>query len=73
VLYAQAPLTGSNNGSPNTSGYITQLAYWPAKNVNLNVNYTGYLKFNGSRMNYDGAGRSASDNNTVYAALWLSF
>jgi len=35
--------------------------------------YTGYWKFNGARQNYDGAGRSAADNNTVYLALWLAF
>jgi hypothetical protein len=73
VLYASAPLTGSLNGSPNTSGYIIQFAYWPVQNIDLNVNYTGYTKFNGASTNYDGANRNASDNNTVYAALWLNF
>ncbi len=73
ILFAPAPLTGSNNGSPNTSGYIAQIAYWPVKNINLNANYSGYVKFNGSRMDYDGTGRNASDNNTVYVSLWLNF
>jgi len=73
LLYAPAPVTGSENGSPNTSGYIAQFAYWPVKNINLDVNYSGYNKFNGASRNYDGANRNASDNNTVYMALWLSF
>lgn len=73
LLYAAAPLNGSNNGSPNTSGYTGQLAYWPAQNIDINVNYTGYWKFNGAARNYDGANRNASDNNTVYMAVWLSF
>ena len=73
LLYAPAALTGSNNGSPDSSGYIAQFAYWPMQNINLNVNYTGYWKFNGATTNYDGANRNASDNNTVYMALWLSF
>ena len=73
LLYAPAALTGSNSGSPNTSGYIAQFAYWPVKNIDINVNYSGYVKFNGARQNYDGANRSASDNNTVYMALWLNF
>jgi hypothetical protein len=73
LLYAAAPLTGSINGSPATNGYILQLAYWPMQNINLNVNYAGYTKFNGSSKNYDGADRSAADNNTVYMALWMSF
>ena len=73
VLYAAAPLTGSYNGSPGTNGFTAQFAYWPIQNINLNVNYTGYTKFNGASTNYDGANRTASDNNTVYVGLWLSF
>ena len=73
LLYAPAPLTGSNNGSPNTRGYIAQFAFWPVQNIDLSVNYTGYTKFNGASTNYDGANRNASDNNTVYVALWLNF
>jgi len=73
LLYAPEAVTGSNNGSPNTSGYIAQFAYWPVKNINLDVNYSGYNKFNGARKDYDGANRNASDNNTVYMALWLNF
>ncbi len=73
LLYAPAAVTGSNNGSPTTSGYIAQFAYWPVQNIDINVNYTGYLKFNGASANYDGANRNASDNNTVYMALWLNF
>jgi len=73
LLYAAAPLTGSANGSPNSTGYLVQLAYWPVQNIDINVNYTGYTKFNGSSKNYDGANRDASDNNSVYLALWLNF
>jgi hypothetical protein len=73
LLYAPAALTGSNNGSPNSSGYIAQFAYWPVQNIDIDLNYSGYWKFNGAATNYDGAGRNASDNNTVYMALWLNF
>lgn len=73
LLYAPAPVTGSNNGNPSTSGYIAQFAFWPVQNIDINVNYTGYRKFNGASKNYDGANRNASDNNTVYMALWLNF
>jgi hypothetical protein len=73
LLYAPAPLTGSNNGNPDTSGYIAQFGYWPVQNIDLDVNYSGYFKFNGASTNYDGAQRNASDNNTVYLALWVIF
>ena len=73
LLYAPAAVTGSNNGSPDSNGYIAQFGYWPVQNIDLTLAYTGYWKFNGARQNYDGAGRSAADNNTVYLALWLAF
>lgn len=73
LLYAPAATTGSQNGNPDTGGYIAQIAFWPVENIDLNVSYTGYTKFNGAATNYDGALRNASDNNTVYMALWLNF
>ena len=73
LLYAPAAVTGSNNGSPNTLGYIAQVAYWPVQNIDINLNYAGYTKFNGASTNYDGANRNASDNNSVYMALWVNF
>ncbi len=71
LLYSAAAVTGSRSGKPNTSGYIVQFSYWPAENLDISLAYTGYLTFNGGFGNYDGAGRNASDNNTVYLALWL--
>jgi len=73
VLYAPAAISGSRSGSPATNGYIVQVGYWPVQNVDLSVAYTGYAKFNGAAHNYDGFNRNAADNNTVYAALWLTF
>jgi hypothetical protein len=73
LLYASAPLTGSLNGSPETAGYTAQFAWWPVQNIDIDVNYTGYTRFNGASMNYDGANRNAAYNNTVYMAIWLLF
>jgi len=36
------------------------------QNLDLAAQYTAYTRFNGAATNYDGAGRNASDNNTVY-------
>lgn len=57
---------GSLNGSPHSNGYILNVAWWPQQNINFTVQYNGYLRFNGAQNNYDGAGRAASDNNTVF-------
>lgn len=73
VLYAAAPVTGSANGSPNSKGYIAEVNYLPWLNVKLQMQYVGYEKFNGLKTNYDGTGRNASDNNTLYGLVWLNF
>ncbi len=72
-LYAQGSVDGSNNGKPNTDGYILELDYLPVQNVRLMLQYYGYGKFNGSRSNYDGSGRHASDNNTLFANIWVVY
>jgi hypothetical protein len=76
-----APLGGSANGSPDTRGYVLKAEYIPFGklasfgrpyvNVRLGLQYTGYTRFNGGSTNYDGFGRSASGNNTLFAYLWL--
>jgi hypothetical protein len=73
VLYAPAQVTGSANSSPNSNGYIAELNYLPWLNTKIQLQYVGYEKFNGLKANYDGVGRSASDNNTLYALVWLNF
>jgi hypothetical protein len=66
-------VTTSANGSPNTTGWIVEADYLPWLNVKLSVQYTRYTKFNGGGTNYDGYGRNASDNNTLYVAAWLAY
>ena len=72
------------NGSPLSDGVILEVkwlpfnkgggpSFWPRSNVKLSAQYTIYNRFNGSRRNYDGSGRSASDNNTLYLEAWIAF
>ncbi len=72
MLYAPAALTGSNSGEPNNNGYVAQLAFFPIQNMQIGTQYRYYSKFNGTNANYDGAGRSALANNTLYIYLWMS-
>jgi hypothetical protein len=65
-LFGAAPVSGSANGSPQSNGYILNASWWPAQNVGLTMQYTGYLRFNGAQNNYDSFGRNASSNNTVF-------
>jgi hypothetical protein len=63
----------SANGSPDTRGWIAEVDYLPWLNVKLSLQYTWYGKFNGGGTNYDGVGRNASGNNTLYALLWFAY
>lgn len=72
-LYGSAPVTGSANGTPNSNGIIFEADYLPVPQVKLAVQYTWFLKFNGARYNYDGNGRNASDNDTLYLLAWIVF
>jgi len=70
----------SATGSPDTAGTIIQVDFtpfgkadsWgrPFANVRVGLQYTIYDKFDGASSNYDGAGRNASDNNTLYLFVW---
>ncbi len=82
VLYAPGELEGSNNGIPDTRGYLLQFEYVPFGkldsphrpwvNLRVGLQYTGYSRFNGGSSNYDGSGRSASDNDTTFLFLWVA-
>lgn len=64
---------GSATNKPNSNGFIAQLEYLPWYNTKFALQYVAYNKFDGSKSNYDGIGRSASDNNTLYLLVWLNF
>lgn len=66
LLYPPAAISGSANGDPRSNGYILNLSWWPEQNIDLAVQYTGFLRFNGGDTNYDGAGRSAGGNNAIF-------
>ena len=65
------PVMGSANGSPNSRGWIGELNWLPIQNIKLAVRYTAYQQFNGAGNNYDGFGRNARDNNSVFLLAWL--
>ena len=73
LLFPQADVTGSANGAPKSNGYIAGFSYWPVQNLQLGLQYTGYLHFNGAKTNYDGAVRNANGNNSLYMVVWIVF
>ncbi len=74
LLYANdGSINGSLAGSPDSRGYILELDYLPFLNTKLTLQYVGYTRFDGAGTNYNGTGRNASDNNTLYFLVWLNF
>ncbi|HEV2177570.1 MAG TPA: cytochrome C [Terriglobia bacterium] len=73
LLFAPAAVSGSASGDPKSSGYTVNGSYWPVQNIQVALQYTGYFKYNGAGTNYDGAGRNASNNNSIYALVWFIF
>jgi hypothetical protein len=83
VLYQPGEVSGSANSKPNSNAFIVEadwvpfgkLDSWasPWANLKLGVQYVAYTQFNGGGSNYDGFGRSASGNNTLYIFAWTAF
>jgi hypothetical protein len=82
ALFPPTEVDGSATGSPDSRGYTLQFEYVPFGkqqsfhqpwvNLRVGLQYTGYQKFNGGTSNYDGFGRSASDNDTLFVFLWAA-
>lgn len=65
-LYPVGEVTGSRTGKPDSNGFIAEINYLPWDHAKFALQYTAYNKFNGAKNDYDGSGRDASDNNTLY-------
>ena len=76
-------LTNSANGKPDNNAFIIEADWvpfgkedsWlrPWANLKLGIQYTIYTMFNGAAKNYDGFGRNASGNNTLFMFAWMAF
>jgi hypothetical protein len=83
VLYGPGTSLNSANNSPNTTGWIMEADYipfnhggpdiWPWLNMKIGLQYIIYTKYAGAATNYDGNGRNASDNNTLFLFDWIAF
>ena len=84
VLYTTGvDMTNSANGKPNSDAFTIEADWvpfgkansWlsPWANLKLGVQYIVYTRFNGGNKNYDGFGRNAGDNNTLFLFAWMAF
>ena len=81
---ADPALYGTFTGGPNIGGgWITEIAYlpfsyggpslWPWMNMRIGLQYTLWDKFDGASTNFNGAGRNAHNNNTIFVYAWTMF
>jgi hypothetical protein len=73
---AAAPSTrvsGNFSGNPATRGLTLEAFWMPVQYVRVGAQYTAYSRFNGASQNYDGFGRNARDNNSLFLYLWAAY
>ena len=83
AMFPSAPVSGSANGKPNSNAFIVEADWvpfgkessWsrPFANVKVGLQFVFYTMFNGGSRNYDGFGRNASDNDTMFLYVWTAF
>ena len=83
LMFSPGPVNGSASGTPTSGGYTMRFEWVPFGktgsfaspwvNLRLGLQYMGYWRYHGGISNYDGFGRSASDNNNVFLYAWLAF
>jgi len=65
--------TGNLSGSPDTRGMVSEVFWTPIQYVRVGAQFTAFSKFNGASNNYDGFGRNAKDNNSVFLYVWGAY
>jgi len=73
ALYDPTRVVGNVSANPAVRGFTYEAFWTPIQYVRLGLQYTRYDKFNGASRNYDGAGRNASDNNTLFFYVWAAY
>ncbi len=69
-----APAVSDNaSGNPATRGWTGEAFWMPTQNARLGLQYTVFDRYNGAANNYNGAGRNANDNNTLFLYLWAAY
>ena len=64
---------GNLTGNPATRGATLEAFWTPVQYMRIGIQYTAYDKYNGASHNYDGFGRNARDNNSVFLYLWGAY
>ena len=66
-------VNGNLSGNPATRGMSVEAFWLPIQNLRIGAQYTAYSRYNGAAKNYDGFGRNASDNNSLFLYAWVAY
>lgn len=66
-------VNGNLSGNPASRGFTYEAFWMPVQYARVGVQYTAYNKYNGATDNYDGLGRNASDNNSLFFYVWGAY
>lgn len=70
---SDATLYSDPASNPDTRGWIPEAFWTPVQYIRIGAQYLAFNRFHGSSSNYDGAGRNANDNNTLFIYLWAAY
>jgi hypothetical protein len=73
AAFLSTRVNGNLSGNPATRGFTYEAFWTPVQYARVGLQYTAYSKFNGASSNYDGLGRNARDNNTLFTYVWFAY
>ena len=73
ALYDPTRVYGNISSNPAVQGWTSEVFWIPVQYLRIGVQFTAYDKYNGASHNYDGSGRNASDNNSLFFYVWGAY
>jgi len=73
ALYDPTRVAGNISGNPAVRGETFEVFWTPLQYVRLGLQLTTYDKYNGAARNYDGFGRNAADNRSLFFYVWGAY
>lgn len=71
--FEQAGRLADPAGAVGTRGATAEVFWLPIQYLRLGLQYTAYSRFEGASQNYNGLGRNASDNNSLFLYAWMAY
>jgi hypothetical protein len=70
---ATSRVNANLSGNPATRGWTYEAFWTPVQYIRVGAQFTAYDLYNGSSTNYDGLGRNAKDNNSLFLYVWAAY